>query len=164
VSTDNEHAGFIEYGTGPDNPGSRSPWGPNTPTPEFAPAAVTAAPVGPARAEPSPEARRGHARAPYVTVAALLRDNGTTTSARTEDISEGGVLLISDEPYGAGEIVRLRFALPISGRVTTLRSTVRWTRKARGAPATGLEFNELPAEPRAEIQRYVALMTRPRAR
>ena len=73
-------------------------------------------------------------------------------------------MLISDEPYVPGEVVRLRMALPISGRVATLRATVRWTRKARGAPATGLEFGELPPEPRAEIQRYVALMTRPRTR
>ncbi|AHG24332.1 hypothetical protein PBI_MICHELLEMYBELL_11 [Mycobacterium phage MichelleMyBell] len=28
---------FIEDGTGPDAPGSQSPFGPNTPTPEFAP-------------------------------------------------------------------------------------------------------------------------------
>lgn len=35
-------ANFIEYGTGPDKPGSKSPWGPYTPTPEFAPAARTA--------------------------------------------------------------------------------------------------------------------------
>jgi uncharacterized protein (TIGR02266 family) len=99
-----------------------------------------------------------------VTVAALLRDNGTTTSARTEDISEGGVLVISDEAFVPGEVVRLRVALPISGKVVTLRVTVRWTRKGRGAPATGLEFGELPPEPRAEIKRYVALMSRPRAR
>jgi hypothetical protein len=37
VYSDHENANFIEYGTGPDKPGSRSPWGPNTPTPEFAP-------------------------------------------------------------------------------------------------------------------------------
>jgi hypothetical protein len=74
------------------------------------------------------------------------------------------VLLISDAPYAPGEIVRLRFALPISGRVFTLRATVRWTRKGRGAPATGLEFGELPEEPRAEIQRYVGLMSRPSKR
>lgn len=42
VSTDHHDANFIEYGTGIDKPGSRSPWGPNTPTPEFAPAAMTA--------------------------------------------------------------------------------------------------------------------------
>jgi hypothetical protein len=52
VGTTNEHAGFIEYGTGPDAPGGHATWidlegnqhwGPNTPTPEFAPAATTAA-------------------------------------------------------------------------------------------------------------------------
>lgn len=42
VITRHPNAGFIEFGTGPDKPGSRSPWGPNTPTPEFAPAGKTA--------------------------------------------------------------------------------------------------------------------------
>ena len=37
VYSDHPNANFIEFGTGPDKPGSRSPWGPNTPTPEFAP-------------------------------------------------------------------------------------------------------------------------------
>ena len=122
------------------------------------PAGAPAAP----RPMPAPEARRGHARAPYVSVAALQRDNGVTTTGRTEDISEGGVLLISEEPYAAGEVLRLRFALPISGRVLSIKVTVRWVRKARGAPATGLEFIELPEAPRTEIQRYVALMSQPR--
>jgi hypothetical protein len=42
VYSDSPNANFIEYGTGPDKPGSRSPWGPHTPTPEFAPAGRTA--------------------------------------------------------------------------------------------------------------------------
>jgi serine/threonine-protein kinase len=130
------------------------------------PQAATFAPPGAAapRPMPAPEARRGHTRAPYLTVAALQRDNGATTTGRTEDISEGGVLLISEEPYTAGEVLRLRFALPMSGRVLSVKVNVRWVRKARGAPATGLEFIELPDAPRAEIQRYVALMSQPRAR
>lgn len=33
---------FLEYGTGPDNPDSKSPFGPDTPTPEFAPFAKVA--------------------------------------------------------------------------------------------------------------------------
>jgi serine/threonine-protein kinase len=123
-------------------------------------ASGTAVPV----VAPPPEARRGHARAPYVSAAALHRDSGVTTSARTEDISEGGVLAMSEEPYTAGEVVRVRFALPISGRIATVRATVRWVKKARGAPATGLEFIDLPDAARAEIQRYVALMSQPRAR
>lgn len=42
VYSDSPIANFIEFGTGPDKPGSRSPWGPNTPTPEFAPFAKAA--------------------------------------------------------------------------------------------------------------------------
>jgi hypothetical protein len=42
VIADSPNANFIEFGTGVDKPGSRSPWGPNTPTPEFGPAAITA--------------------------------------------------------------------------------------------------------------------------
>ena len=42
VVSDSPNANLIEYGTGPDKPGSKSPYGPNTPTPEFAPAAKTA--------------------------------------------------------------------------------------------------------------------------
>lgn len=42
VYTNHHDANFIEFGTKRDKPGSRSPWGPYTPTPEFAPAALTA--------------------------------------------------------------------------------------------------------------------------
>jgi hypothetical protein len=37
VYNDDEKAHWIEYGTGVDKPGGHSPWGPDTPTPEFAP-------------------------------------------------------------------------------------------------------------------------------
>lgn len=43
VYNDSDVAHFVEYGTDIDNPDSRSPWGPNTPTPEFAPMRKTAA-------------------------------------------------------------------------------------------------------------------------
>ena len=42
IVTDNPHAGYYEYGTGWDAPGTNSPWGRKTPTPEFAPFARTA--------------------------------------------------------------------------------------------------------------------------
>jgi serine/threonine protein kinase len=104
------------------------------------------------------EARRSYARAPYVTLATLQRERGPATDARIEDLSEGGLLLITSTPYAVAEIVKLRFGLPISGRVIGVRATVRWSRTARGAPATGLEFGELPDAARNEIRQYVALM------
>lgn len=42
VYSNHPNANFIEEGTGPDKPGSKSPWGPFTPTPAFHPAAKTA--------------------------------------------------------------------------------------------------------------------------
>lgn len=42
VVSDDEKANMLENGTGPDKPGSKSPYGPNTPTPEFAIFARTA--------------------------------------------------------------------------------------------------------------------------
>lgn len=110
---------------------------------------------------PNPTARRSHARAPYVTLATLQRAGGPSTDARIEDLSEGGVLLVTREPYKQNEPVRLRFAMPISGRVFTLNAVVRWSRNARGAPATGVEFTELPDPAKNEIRQYVALMGNP---
>ena len=43
VGTRDWKAHFIEYGTEADSSDSKSPFGPNTPTPEFAPAAKTEA-------------------------------------------------------------------------------------------------------------------------
>lgn len=43
VYSDHPLAHIIEYGSGADGPDSRSPWGPQTPTPEFAPMRKTVA-------------------------------------------------------------------------------------------------------------------------
>jgi serine/threonine-protein kinase len=126
--------------------------------PAAEPAAEPAAAAPAVDPKPSFTARRGHSRAPYLTVCSLQRESGAAKSARMEDISEGGVLLVSEHTYVTGEVVRVRFSLPISGRVIALPATVRWTRMARTGPATGLEFTELPDGPRAEIRQYVALM------
>lgn len=43
VYNDSDIAHLVEYGSGSDKPDSRSPWGPKTPTPEFAPMRKTVA-------------------------------------------------------------------------------------------------------------------------
>ena len=103
-------------------------------------------------------ARRAYARAPYVTLANMTRGAAAAQDARIEDLSEGGALLVTREACKAGEIVKLRFGLPISGRVYALNATVRWSRAGRGSPATGVEFINLPDSAREEIRKYVALM------
>jgi serine/threonine protein kinase len=124
------------------------------------PGAGTAQPVTPQPppAAAGPEARRKLARAPYVTLCTLHRDQASSVDARIEDISEGGVLLVASEACNNGDTVRIRFASPMSGRMVDISAIVRWSRSSRGTRATGLEFNALPDATRAEIKQYVELM------
>jgi serine/threonine protein kinase len=122
-----------------------------------------ARPLATQQAGPGSESstRRNHARAPFVTLASLQRTGEAPTTSRVEDVSHGGLLVFGKVAYQAGESLRLRFALPISGRVIAVASTVRWSRQARHGIATGLEFGALPEGAGEEIDRYVELMGRP---
>jgi hypothetical protein len=121
-------------------------------------ARASAQPQTPPAAPPKPELRRLLPRAPYVTMASLLREGQGPIDAKIEDISEGGVLVVAAEQCTPGATLRLRFALPISGRVAEVASVVRWSRTTRGTRATGFEFQGLPAASIAEIRQYVTLM------
>jgi hypothetical protein len=114
-----------------------------------APAAVVAAP----RPLPSPSAaqRRRHVRAPYVTEALVLRADGTPIEGRTEDVSEGGVLVATTETCALGERVRVRFALPGSTQMLALDGVVRWARQARAKVLLGIELVEVTDEARAAL-------------
>jgi eukaryotic-like serine/threonine-protein kinase len=121
------------------------------PVPRFAPANAPAA-----------DPRRKMPRAPYVTPVSLAVGGGTV-DGRTEDISEGGILVITRQACEANQRAKVRFASPIEGRVVTCEAHVRWVRAAppevaNGARAIGLEFIEASAEIRASIARYVAAM------
>jgi serine/threonine-protein kinase len=116
------------------------------------------------RAEtPAEQQRRRAKRAPYNTPVQLVLPGGRTLDGRTEDISEGGLLVLSHADCGADQQVAVRFALPIEGRVISVEAHVRWVRAASGqhAPgirAIGLEFGEASPAVRASIAQYVALM------
>ena len=112
-------------------------------------------------------ARRRHQRAPYITPVRVHRADGTFVDGRTEDISEGGILVILPqtkeiaEKVGAGasgdqpEHVRARFALPTDGQIVNLVGKVRWIRDARGRAALGIEFDSLAIPVRKAINTYV---------
>jgi serine/threonine-protein kinase len=116
------------------------------------------APAPAPAAQPQGLARRVHPRAPYAALTSLQRTSGASNDARIEDLSEGGVLVVARETYAAGDTLRIRFGLPISGRILAVPALVRWSRVARGSPVIGLEFKELPDAARKEIRQYVALM------
>jgi serine/threonine-protein kinase len=132
--------------------------------------AAVAAPGAPARApalqvlEPpspplQPEQRRAHVRAPYVAPTRIVLASGAVHDGRTEDISEGGVLVVTDTPCGTGERVKMRLPLPAAGRVVTLEGVTRWVRTVRGRQAIGVAFDTVPPDVAAEIRVYVRLVS-----
>lgn len=112
----------------------------------------------PSGAEVGGASRRQFARAPYGSPVRLdLGDR--VVDGRTEDISEGGALVLGATTPSEGHEVTIRLPLPTSGRVALLRATTKWVRTRRGTHALGVEFIDLTAEARADIARYVTLMS-----
>jgi serine/threonine-protein kinase len=124
--------------------------------------ALLAPPPAPA-AKPSPVEQRRAARAPYNTPVRILVQGGVV-DGRSEDISEGGLLVLTLAVCAPGQRVSVRFALPMEGKVVSVEADVRWVRGARGVDrqglnAIGIEFRDLPQPVRDSIVRYVALMS-----
>lgn len=126
------------------------------------PGVASTARVNPVVAPPipmeNPTQRRRHPRAPYVTPVRVLREGGSALDGRSEDISVGGLLVLVDRPCEREERVKVRFALPISGRVIETPAMARWVQVGRRTRALGLQFAELPADAAAFIERYVGAM------
>ncbi len=123
----------------------------------------------------SPEtgvSRRRHRRAPYIAPCRVVRENGSYIDGRSEDISEGGLLVVLPQSLrgasvdvsaalsaqGAVESVRVRFALPTTGLVVTVPGLVRWLKDGKGRAALGIEFDAPPEEVRVSIGTYVKLV------
>jgi serine/threonine protein kinase len=106
--------------------------------------------------------RRRFNRAPYRTPVRVVSSWGEV-DGRCEDLSEGGMLVLSSQSCDPGEEVSVRFALPIEGRVASCKARVQWVRarpdRVYASQAIGLEFLDASSDLRASIARYVALMT-----
>lgn len=102
--------------------------------------------------------RRLFARAPYVTPTRIVTTGGPC-DGRSEDISEGGLLVVTSAECTDGDRVKVRLPLPTSGRVVVLEAIARWSKNRRGQRAIGVEFVDPPEEVRAEIRTYVTLMS-----
>jgi serine/threonine protein kinase len=119
---------------------------------------------GPPASRHAPQTqRRRSPRAGYSTPVQLQLESGAALEGRSEDISEGGILIICRDMAEAGGIATARFALPIEGKIVACRGHVRWVRAARpnepqGPRAIGLEFIDLPSAMCTSIARYVSLM------
>jgi len=104
---------------------------------------------------PPPPARR-HARAPYVTPVLLTTPAGIALTARSEEISEEGMLVVVPTALPLDALLQLRFASPGTGEMVTVGASVRWTREARGGRnAIGVEFVDVPQPLRQAVGHYV---------
>jgi serine/threonine-protein kinase len=105
-----------------------------------------------------PSHRRQFPRAPYVTPVLLMSPTGSEISARSEEISEEGMLVVTPLSFPLGAPLKLRFATPVTGEMILLNGSVRWTREARGRSAMGLEFVSAPPVLRRIVADYIALL------
>ncbi len=112
----------------------------------------------PSTPEPPPSHRRQFVRAPYVTPVLLVSDTGSETEARSEEISEEGMLVITPLSFPLGAPVQMRFASPMTGEMIALDGSVRWTRDGRGRSAIGLEFTHVPPMLRGVVAQYIAMV------
>jgi serine/threonine-protein kinase len=103
--------------------------------------------------------RRRHTRAAYVTPVRLLADSVGVLDGQSEDLSERGVLVICDSRLADVREMQLQFAMPISGRVVTVRAATRWRRLVRGSEALGFEFMNASDAMQTEIAKYVQKMS-----
>jgi serine/threonine-protein kinase len=112
----------------------------------------------PGRAAQDGAARRRFVRAPYAAPVRIVARVGPL-DGRTEDISEGGVLVIAPSGCDEGEVIHVRFPLPSSGRIVAMQAVARWAKTHRGHRAFGLSFVSPPDDALADIRKYVGLMT-----
>ena len=118
--------------------------------------------LGPPPPSPGQEQRR-YARAPYRTPVRIEVPGIGAVDGRTEDISGGGLLVVSRGGLKEGTDVTVRFALPLDGRVVSEAAVVKWSRAAHadessGLCAIGLAISPDSIETQRQIERYVALM------
>ena len=111
----------------------------------------------------APEQRRW-ARAPYRTPVRIEVPGIGALDGRTEDISGGGLLVLSRGSLKAGTEVTVRFALPIDGRIVAEPALIKWSRTTRagdsaGLSALGVEFTDLSQEALRQIEHYASMMS-----
>jgi serine/threonine protein kinase len=105
------------------------------------------------------ESRRRFLRANYASPVRVIAADGTTIDGRSQDISESGMLFQGARVGAPGDVVVVRFSLPVEGKVASCRAHVRWVSGAgRPLQVMGLEFADIATNVRASIARYVALM------
>ncbi len=124
----------------------------------FAEALSKAPPAPPPRKPPKPrgqQTRRAAHRVAYVAPVEIRRDVGLPIDARCEDISVGGMMVVSGAKLHDKERVVVHFALPGSGEAVIAPAAVRWRKSARDNLYVGLQLDKLSAKANEAIEQHV---------
>ena len=130
--------------------------------PERRGASLRPPPSATAPAEPVKEQRR-HARAPYRTPVRVEVAGIGAVDGRSEDISAGGLFVVTRGHIADRAQVTIRFALPIDGKIVSETALVKWSRAPNeddvgAVRAIGIELLSPGAETLRQIARYVQYM------
>jgi serine/threonine protein kinase len=123
----------------------------------FALALSKTAPPPPPRKPPKPkqDQKPRAARVAYVAPVEIRRDVGQPIDARCEDISVGGMMVVSGAKLADQEQVVVHFALPSGGEQVIAPARVCWRKAARNAVFTGLQIEKLSTKAQDAIEQHV---------
>jgi hypothetical protein len=122
------------------------------------PAHSAPAPLPTGQVEGGEAPRRRFTRAPYVTPVRTIHRDGSIIDGRSEDVSEGGMLAFMAARCESEEPIQVRFALPVTGKIVSVRARSRWVKNARVGAAAGFEFVDLADDDKAIIRYFVSMM------
>ena len=110
-----------------------------------------------------PTELRKHPRAPYRTPVRVEVPGIGAVDGRSEDISAGGLFVVTRGHIADKAQVSIRFALPIDGKVVSETAIVRWSRAPNeedvgAVRAIGIELVSPGSETQKQIARYVQFM------
>ena len=113
--------------------------------------------------QPPIEEQRRHPRAPYRTPVRVEVAGIGAVDGRSEDISAGGLFVVTRGHIADRSQVTIRFALPIDGKVVSEMAIVKWSRAPKeedvgAVRAIGIELISPAAETLKQIARYVQFM------
>lgn len=130
-------------------------------TPEPSPEALAERREDSATISARPRGRQ-HTRAPYVAPARVVLPDGTHADGRIEDLSEGGVLFVTQRSLPQNQVLTLRMPLPANGRLLETPGVIRWVKVRRNVLAFGIELTALTEDAKTAFREYVTVMTRGR--
>lgn len=86
-----------------------------------------------------------------------VRDETLSLKAAVENVSQGGVQVVSSHPFAVGDVLELELVLPQAGKVRTVAKIV-WSREEKGGEnryRSGVQFIPVYEEDLKKLNDYL---------